>query len=1351
MYIPRVGKMIWVILLIAVPAAAQVSENLLANHSFEDAVDVNNVPVGWQLYAGVDERRHFEIVRPGNEGERALLLDDEDPQAEIGLNQTVSAEPLVVYEASVMVKGVVGRPSAGAYLQLRFLPSNKYVQVSLAAPSTDSFTRVAVKGIAPEDTEKAVLYLYSHREPRPAVILDSVALVSGAEPPPPPPPEPIPPVYTKLKELYLETTLVRNGKAEVTIVAPASGRYNKQAQAIQEAIQDLTGVEPPIVSDTSPEAAVPIVRNLIVLGNRSTNRTISQLYDLYYTLLDLRYPGPHGYEVRTLHNPFGDGRNVIFVGGSDDTGVARGAEVLIQKLKTADGNKGALTIGRLMEIRLGDGIRVPTDLREFETWEASRGYGSTGYFGWNSLSKRMAMYYMTGDEFHAREFIRLAFPDEQAKAEIAAIDEERIEDKDDPLKGPYHYNAHMMILFWDLIEESPVFSDEERLAVTNAFSRQLNHRKGEGIYGRMEPPAHVGTRHGQWSAISLYCLGRYFQKDYPNPIWAHCIEAAKLHFKPLHEHAWVSGENDNLFWYNTAIAPILTYLVLTGDRVPVENGVLAQLLRGQEILATGGPNHWDLNSAAISFLHQAAYLTGDGRWLTYRDRTGVDLSVFRLGQSFWPDETLQPQQPTDLVGRWSIQPMPFPMWQWRENGFPIEQSFLFGSYRSTTDMSGDYLLIDGFNGESRNPYHTFAILNLRLNSHPLLAGYRNQVLTRADGLVEPDIAKDAALRAHDVLGNTVYAVGEVPDAAYCNWRRTLLQRTGRYAVIVDDLAFRTDAANMAVQTLWEPSSASSWDPNDNVLRIQTRGTGSLPPGWRHYRALDSECSGQPSGEEAIRQLNELGIVLLRATEPGNWLQMRFALPHPHRGEVFAELLNYTDRGVIAIDLDGVRVVPEYDHQASTATTARVSLGQHNLSAGEHVLRLTALRRHEGNDRCYIGLAGVVTREEGAAASKQVSAYHIAPCDLMDTAVRSGVYTMEWCGPVKRGTQRIQFSAIAPCIEEERAPVCLRLADNVAAMALPEAAVAIAGKFENIEAETAIVSESHLFGRSLTSVAPNAPLLRADKPIDIDWEFSTGVVTVNVPDDTRVSLSFDPQRGTPKLDDGPDLRWSNTGMEATTTLPHGRHVLTGVWIPDELREKLVSWLRHQLTTGQHRRTQLLAARQTQPPVMLPDLPQAMATQVASEVVDLVAIPQGADTLLAVAEGQTVHLLSMEGVEVGTLQADGPIRMLRWWAEYGLLLVGCADEQVIAFALNGERKWVFTSEMHPDVFRAAKTYWFKSAPGHEGIHGLYTGVFLEGKSQAFVGSACTLEILNEYGKLIKRLPVFWGQGYVMNVVD
>ena len=182
-------------------------------------------------------------------------------------------------------------------------------------------------------------------------------------------------------------------------------------------------------------------------------------------------------------------------------------------------------------------------------------------------------------------------------------------------------------------------------------------------------------------------------------------------------------------------------MVLSGDRKPLENGVLQTLLRGQEVLISGRVPDWALNSAALDFLHKAAYLTGDGRWLTYRERTGLDTDVFRLGQSFWPDDRSQAATAAAISsGKWTDRiPMPKPMWQSRGNGFPLGQSFLNASYRSAADASGDYILLDGMNGASRNPYHTFDILEYRLDGQTLLQGYHNQVLTSADGMVEPKV------------------------------------------------------------------------------------------------------------------------------------------------------------------------------------------------------------------------------------------------------------------------------------------------------------------------------------------------------------------------------------------------------------------------------------------------------------------------------------------------------------------------------------------------------------------------------------------------------------------------------------
>lgn len=1005
---------------------------------------------------------------------------------------------------------------------------------------------------------------------------------------PPAPPPPVPPQYDKLKDLYLAIPLASAGQPAAAIVASASGSYQAAAAAIQRVVEERTGVQLPVISDDATEACVPLKSNVIVLGNRSTNKTISALYDRFYCLVDLKYPGPHGYVLRSVHNPFGDGKSAVIVGGSDAEGVEAGASALADILSKSPAETGALSIGWTMVTRLGEGVTPPADIKDFETWEASKGYGSSGYFGWCSISKRMAMYYMTGDAHSAREVIRLSFPDNEAIREIEEIDGERIENKHDPLAGFYHYNAYMAILFWDLIEESPLFTDEERLEVTNAFARQLNHRKDEGIYRLTQPSTGVGSRHGQWSAISLYCLGRYFNKDYPDPVWAHCMRAGQMAFWPLHEHAWIAGENDNLFWYNTGIAPVLTYMVLTGDRKPLENGVLRDLLHGLEVLLSGRVPDWALNYASLDLLNKAAYLTGDGRWITYRGRTGVDTEVFRLGQSFWPDETLQPELPADLVGKWSISRLPRPAWEARRSGLSLEQSFYVASYRSAADESGDYILLDGFNGASRNPYHTFDILELRLAGRTILEGYHNQVLTSADGMVEPAVAMDAALLSSDVLGPTAIAVSEVPGAAFSTWRRTLCQRTGRYALVVDDLAFRTDSRNMKVTTTWQVPGGR-WNEPEQAIRA-------------------------PAGFE------------LRSCD-------------------------------------------------------RQSVSQGNPVA------------------------------------------------------------MSWHGAVEKDGRRIAFYLIGQRPSQLPSALdCTRLAGNASALALPQPALVVVGEYGEIKGELAILAGDHLFGRTVSRAGAGIDIMSSDTPVDLDWDFPRGVIHIVASEPTTLRLRVS------RVDElQVDSRAVNAALSdgiCSVPLPQGRHVLTGAMPAAETLARLTATLESLLAQGRSRPDPASADAGLVASPTVGELPVAMSAEVGGSVTDMVIASSDQGTELCVAEGSTIHVLTPAGQEVRSFETDAEIRVLRWWDETGLLLAGCTDEQVIATDREGRRKWGFTSEMDPAVYEAAKTYWFKSAPGHEGIHGLYTGAFDEGKSRCFVGSACTLEILDEDGRLVKRMPVFWG---------
>jgi len=299
----------------------QIAPVVLINPSFDEDMDMAGVPLGWNRYGGggTDQTLRLEEV----DGGRALIISDGDPAAEIGVYQDFRAQGGVSYRVTVKVRRVGAASAAGAHLQLRFFPSNQYQQVALAAESGDAFNEVVLYATAPEGTTSARLYLYTHKEPTPKVMVDDVRIEAGVTPPPAAPPAPtevpppIPPQFDRLKDLHLTTELVAGGQPRINIVKPASGIYDEQAQLIHDAIRQATAVAVPIINDDAPAAALPLTSNLICLGNRSTNATIAGLYAQFYTLLDLKYPGPGGYEVRTLHDPFGNGYNVIFAGGSD--------------------------------------------------------------------------------------------------------------------------------------------------------------------------------------------------------------------------------------------------------------------------------------------------------------------------------------------------------------------------------------------------------------------------------------------------------------------------------------------------------------------------------------------------------------------------------------------------------------------------------------------------------------------------------------------------------------------------------------------------------------------------------------------------------------------------------------------------------------------------------------------------------------------------------------------------------------------------------------------------------------------------------------------------------------------------
>ncbi|MEA3401369.1 MAG: hypothetical protein U9R79_09045 [Armatimonadota bacterium] len=277
----------------------------------------------------------------------------------------------------------------------------------------------------------------------------------------------------------------------------------------------------------------------------------------------------------------------------------------------------------------------------------------------------------------------------------------------------------------------------------------------------------------------------------------------------------------------------------------------------------------------------------------------------------------------------------------------------------------------------------------------------------------------------------------------------------------------------------------------------------------------------------------------------------------------------------------------------------------------------------------------------------------------------------------------------------------------------------------------------------------SPLIASREPVDLDWDFTEGVLNIVAQEGTVLRLSLATEDGI-ELDGQPVMCESAGERLHAIDVPAGRHRLTGAapapgrlaLLAATLRERVEPALRERAENGD--RAAPPAVTSTEP------MARTLAADVGGAVADIEVIYTGGEVLVAAASGDVAVVLDAGGDAVRHLKADADIRVMRWWPEAGLLLVGCVDDRVIAYDLDGQRRWDFSSEMDPEFAASGKSWWFKSS-GHEGIFGLHTGVFLDGESQCFVGSASTLEIIDHEGALIERLPMYWGDVRQFTLID
>ena len=595
----------------------------------------------------------------------------------------------------------------------------------------------------------------------------------------------------------LKTELVRRGKPVAAIVGDA-----ELAKILNAAIQTKTGTTLPVLPHTAYGDAEKLDRHLIIIGSRDNNRSMSNLYCRHFALIDGKYPGPGGHDVHSLHNPFGDKFNVILAGGSDAAGDRKAVEVLANHIRKNKVGK-SLSLGFISDAALSPSYKVAKDVKDIPLWEFSIGYGNKGYFGWNSLARNLAMLYITNDPYYKNEFMRLAFPKDKAtQKELFQRDDEAFHDPADPIVKVYHYRGQFMTLYWDMVDENPLFSDEERQKVNQKLYEQLVFRLTRNDY--TNPYRNYNTRklvrpdrHYCWEVLTAYTAARFLDKDHSCFDTKEGLRLGQNAMEPLYEKPLIG--NIALFWVVTSTELQYYYAALQGHRL-IGNPVLKENAKCLTMISNLGKGSDDRNGIYGSswlYLIGAFYAQDEGMFTLLKNKalpgnfaaTAVhDHNVFRVGQSYWPSAQYPNDSIKDNAGKWL-------RYSTAKPSEPSQSELLFTVFRNRGDASGDYLMIDPHYSKGRRDHqHNFAMLYAHLNGGPLLAGYENALVPYANGLNISKYPFDAEQVTSGTEGPFSWIRGVVRNFNGFDWERTWILREGKYLAAVDKLTALQDHA-----------------------------------------------------------------------------------------------------------------------------------------------------------------------------------------------------------------------------------------------------------------------------------------------------------------------------------------------------------------------------------------------------------------------------------------------------------------------------------------------------------------------------------------------------------------------------
>ncbi|MGD9496815.1 MAG: hypothetical protein AB7Y46_10985 [Armatimonadota bacterium] len=622
------------------------------------------------------------------------------------------------------------------------------------------------------------------------VALDEVRLMKLEEPR-----ESLP--LTSPGVIHRETPLIAAGRPVAMLLLPRAPEYRAVAEQFAARFTAATGVTLPTIDEDAATSEDLAAGTTILVGNLATGPLSLRLYARGLIYSDGAFPGADGHELRTVHDPWSVGTNVVYLGGSNPEGCRAAAQSLLGRIERADEITLPVTIDWVCAATNNPPLTDEQIARAVDDLNAYlRSF--SGMAQYQSASGRPSgyarAYYLGGGESYARAYVAL----------VRALREwyETQPDVDPPT-----FSLQSIVTALDQVEECPAMSDDERMMAAE-WVRQIVD-DAMGFWEMREPIARErdGVQGPTWNhqthpAVGIAYAVEYFGSHFHMPQvdwWRRVVDnlfrGQETVYKPLEDSAnyqWITI-NHTQEW--ALVRGEMTLFTSDTLRRTCELAIACHDNFGDE--ATFGDAWMPFGSNARTLMRIASLYYDDPhyRWLVQRlDAKARSSEV--LGYWNWAGAAEEPRHQVGLTS-FILAPEVYASYlddNAAVGNVPPERALDKAVFRSGFDEQDSYLMLDGISTGIHDHDDANAIIRYTANGRLWLCDmdyiratpkWHNSIMLSRDGETTPIPPLSELVCAAD-FGDSGMVQARAPQYAGSDWTRSVYWAGDRF-VVFDEL------------------------------------------------------------------------------------------------------------------------------------------------------------------------------------------------------------------------------------------------------------------------------------------------------------------------------------------------------------------------------------------------------------------------------------------------------------------------------------------------------------------------------------------------------------------------------------